>query len=99
MDAYFFGKDITTDLVAGDVDFDARRFVGEAAYEFHPKAIFISPSAEDKSDEYKSVTFCMAANGAIMTLIMATGVVHPIAVGKIFKTGTTTSKISVLGNL
>ena len=95
--SYSYGKDVTADVAAGDLDINDKIQTGVAGYNFIPQAVLINNSADD-TDEYKTIVGRLLANNAVVTLRLHCGEVHEIALGKIIKTGTTPNTITILGN-
>lgn len=99
MNSYTYGKNITVDLAAESaiLDLDAKRKSGDQTYNFIPEGILINASADDTVEE-KTVIGYLRGNNQLVTLRLKCGVVHQISLGKIVKTGTSTSVITILGN-
>ena len=89
--------DITTDLVAGDVDIRAKREAGGAnagKWNLRPKAILIVTAV----DSIEDIVLKTHVDNQEQTMKLKSNVIQPIAAGVVVKAGTTTEQIIIFGD-
>jgi hypothetical protein len=93
-----YAKNITNDLTAGDVDFELKRkTAGSPGYWFFPTGFIINPSADDQV-QLKTIVCELFSTPEKLTLILECGKIHNLPLKKVYKSGTTTQAITVLGD-
>lgn len=97
MISYNFAKDVTADVVAGDVDIiDKRKTQDDDTWEFAPAGFLLKPATPGTFD-HQTIVCKLYGKKDLVTLELESGVVHPIALGGIIKAGTTTDGIILFG--
>ncbi len=90
-------KDITADLLSGDVSVKTKLNGGDNTYNMIPCGIMVVK--DSAADEVTEVKVGLRGGGEGVVLYLKINVLYPIPVDKVFKTGSTTETIVIFGHI
>lgn len=96
MKEYPKGVDITSALLTGDVSIQNKLDTeSNSDYNLIPQAIMITKN--NAADDVEPITFRLRGGDASILLYLKINKIYELSIDKVFKTGTTTESIVLLG--